>query len=298
MSYFVCNQEYAFGIDLSVYNAGVNGSQYPDFDQIAAHVPQVGFMALRTGQSWGYKDEAFPIYLREALRIGVCLLPYHVIYPGEPALRQMDALLNILEGVNLDTVRLVLDMELEHDQSRAVITNTLLSCIEFLMSETGRLPIIYSRALWLNEHVHVNDLPPVDWWLAQYHFRRAYPDYTPEYPCPPLLPGGVSRWLIHQTAERGPAIGGAGRYMDYNRWNGTRANLLAYFGKKSDIPATVCPLNGLICTGRPNQIFNDALTNPSLADVAGRCEPTTQPEISQSFQTTPVPTEQIHETKK
>lgn len=126
---------------------------------------------------------------------------------------------------------MVLDVELEHGQTRAMITNTLLTALELLEQETGRLPIVYSRAMWVDANLRVADLPKVDWWLAQYYYRRPFPQYTPEYPCPPRMPKGVDHWLIHQTSERGPAIGGVGNYMDYDRWNGTPVDVLAYFGR-------------------------------------------------------------------
>lgn len=134
----------------------------------------------------------FKRFYEESTRIGACVLPYHVLYPGEPALKQMNHFLNILEGIDLDTVRLVLDVELVHDQSRSMITNTLLGCLDLLKYETGRYPIVYSRALWINEHVHIKDLPELDWWLAHYYARRPWPAYTPEYPCPPLRPKALT----------------------------------------------------------------------------------------------------------
>lgn len=244
MSYFSRNQGLAFGIDLSRYNASADFTQTPDFDQIAAHQPSVNFIAIRAGVSWGYRDPMFRLFYEQATRIGARVLPYHVLYPGEPALKQMDSFLRILRGVDLDTVRLALDVELEHGQTRAVITNTLLSCLELLQQETGRLPVVYSRAMWVDANLKVADLPRLDWWLAQYYYRKPFPQYTPEYPCPPRLPKGVDHWLIHQTTERGPAIGGVGSYMDYDRWNGTPADVLAYFGQAR---TTVCPLDGETC---------------------------------------------------
>ena len=60
------------------------------------------------------------------------------------------------------------------------------------------------------------------------------------------MPKGVDRWLIHQTSERGPAIGGVGKYMDYDRWNGTPADVLAYFGRTEAVKV-ICPLDGEVC---------------------------------------------------
>ncbi|HNW95794.1 MAG TPA: GH25 family lysozyme [Anaerolineaceae bacterium] len=241
------NGQFAFGIDLSVYNSSADGKRRPDFERIAAHQPRVEFAALRTGQSWGYRDPAFAFYVQEARRIGLCVLPYHVVFPAESAARQMDAFLGILEGEDLEHLRLVLDMELEHGQTRRRITDTLNACLEILDEETGRYPIVYSRASWVDQYLEVSDLPELDWWLAQYYARRAYPGFTPEYPCPPRLPKGISSWLIHQTAERAPAIGGSGWYMDYNRWAGKSEDLLRYFGRQIETVPQLCPLDGKPC---------------------------------------------------
>ena len=93
MSYFVRNQEFAFGIDMSRYNASADLSQTPDFDQIAAHDPAVDFVAIRAGVSWGYRDPMFRHFFPQAQAMGACVLPYHVLYPGEPALKQVDSFL-------------------------------------------------------------------------------------------------------------------------------------------------------------------------------------------------------------
>ena len=146
MTYFTTNQQYPLGIDLSVYNCSADGRRRPNFDLIAAHQPAVEFIAMRTGQSWGYRDPAFSYYLAEAQRIGVCILPYHVVFPGESARRQMDSFLNILAGLDIESVRLVLDLELDHSQTRGKITQTLGECLKILQAETGRLPLVYSSA--------------------------------------------------------------------------------------------------------------------------------------------------------
>lgn len=248
MSYFKENEPYAFGIDLSRYNSSADGKVGVNFDTIAAHRPKVSFIAMRTGVSWGYQDSCFAQYFAEARRIGVCILPYHVVYPGQPAQAQVDNLLRILNGCDLSAVRLVLDLELDFELSRTVITQTVLGCMQLLEKKCGRLPILYSRAGWVNAHLSVADLPASDWWLAQYRWAKPSPLVTPEHPCPPALPKGVSTWLIHQTASRAPSIGApANPYMDYNRWNGSAADVRAYFGREE---VQVCPLDGQACDGR------------------------------------------------
>jgi GH25 family lysozyme M1 (1,4-beta-N-acetylmuramidase) len=175
----------------------------------------------------------------------------------------MDAFLAILKNANLDELRLVLDVELAQGKTKWHITRVVKEALEYIKKATGRYPIIYSRALWVNENLQVEDLPTVDWWLAQYILSLDTPLYTPEYPCPPLLPRGVQKWLIHQTAQRAPAIGGVGYYMDYNRWNGSQEQLWAYFGIEKRVPA-LCPFDHMPCERAPKTLQ----TRPMKEEVA------------------------------
>lgn len=75
------------------------------------------------------------------------------------------------------------------------------------------------------------------------------------------MPNGISRWLIHQTAEKGNggAVGVGSYYVDQNRFNGTQEQLMAYFGRieaplEPEPPATETPLFRVrIVTVKPNK---------------------------------------------
>ena len=220
-----------FGIDISRYQYSSDGKQKPNFDTINT---ACDFVAVRAGISWGYTDPWFAYSWAHILKPR---LAYHVIYPGEDAGRQVDHFLDIVQPEASD--RLVLDMELDHGYSKARITDTLLTCMELLREETGRYPIIYSRASWINQFVDVSLLPSVTlWWLAHYLTRLPDPQYTPEKTPPPALPNGVNSWFMHQTSEHGngSAVGVVSHYVDCNRFNGTQAELLAYFGLDEETP--------------------------------------------------------------
>lgn len=243
------NSNLAFGIDISRYNTSPDGKVKVDFDTIASHVPEVVFIAMRAGVSWGYQDPWFAYYFAEAGRIARVRLAYHVLYPGESPQRQMDNFFRILGDADLSVVPLVLDLELDHGCSLSQITSCTSQALKLIKDRSGRIPIIYSRAGWVNQFLRVSDLPPVFWWLAQYRWSLPFPFYTPEYPCPPALPAGVDSWLAHQTAARGASIGAKANYfMDYNRWNGSKADVLAFIGSLPPEPV-ICPLDGLPCTG-------------------------------------------------
>ena len=244
----------AFGIDLSRYNTSADGRIKVDFDVIANHDPEVVFIAMRAGVSWGYQDPWFATYLAEAQRIQRVPMAYHVLYPGEPVAAQMDNFFRILGAVDFTRVPLVLDLELDHGQSKSRITTATNQAVTILTQRTGRTPLIYSRTSWVDAHVCVADLPPVHWWLAQYRWPRPYPLYTPEYPSPPApLPIGVTDWTVHQTGSRCKSIGGASYFMDYNRWHGTKADVLAFIGEGPQ-EALICPVDGGAC---PRLFAND-----------------------------------------
>ncbi|HOH92202.1 MAG TPA: GH25 family lysozyme [Anaerolineaceae bacterium] len=221
----------AFGIDISKWQSSADGKRKMDFDAVTKHKEPVSFIAARAGIADDYEDSMFQYYWKEMKRIRSNRIAYHVLYFGINAVAQMDNLFGILKGkVDWNHDRIALDLEITDISQRGQYTQTTLDCLEICKQRTGRYPIAYSRAGWVNSHLNINDLPELDWWLAYYLRPNEYPDYTPEHPGPPLLPNGVSQYLIHQTSEKGKSIGAIGHYMDYNRWNGDENSVAAYFG--------------------------------------------------------------------
>lgn len=226
----------AFGIDISRYQSSKDGSKKMDFDAVRAHSEEVTFIAARTGISWGYNDPMFRYYWDEMARIQVMRIAYHVLYFGESALAQMDSLFRMLDGkTNFAHDRIALDVEVAGINTRSRITATTQKCLDICRTRTGFYPMLYSRAEWVNTNLSVRDLPTLDWWLATYRRPLVSPLYTQEHNGPPYLPKGVSSYLIHQTGDRCKSIGGVSYYMDYNRWNGGKADVLRYFGNPGGV---------------------------------------------------------------
>lgn len=220
---------YPFGIDISRYQYSGDGKQKPDFEKMRANT---SYVAVRAGISWGYQDPWFR-HSWDNLD-GHNRLAYHVPHFGEDPMRQMDSFFRIIEGSDFNHDRLVLDLELDHGHSKRKITDSVKSMLEICKTRTGRYPILYSRATWVNPFMYATEIPTeVDWWFANYLAPRPEPQYTPEKTPPPLLPVGIRKWLIHQTAEKGngSAVGVASYYVDTNRWNGTMEDMNAYFGR-------------------------------------------------------------------
>jgi lysozyme len=214
----------AFGIDISKWN--IKDNVTPDWAKVKA---SCNFIAIRSGVSWGYTDPWFVHNWAGAQ--GMPRMAYHVIYFGEDATKQMDALFKIVQG-DWKHDRLVLDLEVAADNTKSKITDTTAKCINLIEARTGKRPVLYSRASWVNQNMNVLAMPICDWWLAQYKYALPYPLYTPEATSPPALPTGVSDWLIHQTGEKysGKEVGVSSYYVDSNRWNGDVHSVLDYFG--------------------------------------------------------------------
>ena len=228
--------DYAFGIDISHWNGAVN------FDVVKANSPKVVFIAAKASEGASFKDSQFTRNWAEMRRIGVCRMAYHYMRFSTSAVAQRDNLLSATSDWDWEHDRLVLDCEEESTLTASQITDVVNTLMAQLRTVTGRLPILYSRAEWVNRKIIVSRLPNnVDWWLAHYLKPLPEPQYTPEKLPPPALPTGVSRWLIHQTGDHCKSIGTAKIYMDYDRWNGNSDDILAYFGL-TDVPAPEPPL--------------------------------------------------------
>lgn len=227
----------AFGIDISKYQASADGKKRMNFEAIRSHSEKVTFIASRAGISWGYKDPQFNYHWEQSGLLGVGRIAYHVIYFGESAVAQMDSLFKMLERrSNFKHDRIALDLEVAGINTKSRITSTTLNCLEICKARTGRYPMVYSRANWVNTYLSIKDLPKLDWWLATYRKTAPAPFYTSEHPGPPFLPKGVDNYLIHQTGDKCKSIGAQSHFMDYNRWNGDVNSVLTYFSNPSAMP--------------------------------------------------------------
>ena len=221
--------EKPFGIDVSKYQGKI------DWDVVAAHAPKVVFTGIRATVNWGYTDSWFDRNWSEAKRVGILRTAYHVIFPGESASRQVNHFINTV-GSDLGELPLTLDIELDHGMSYTEIRDNLFACATLVENQTGRKPIIYSRALWIDEHVTgpAGKVPKwlneYDWWLA--HYLRS----SEEHPGPPRLPKGVDRerCIIHQTGDHTVGFGVESKMLDYNRWQGDLESLYRYAGTTAE----------------------------------------------------------------
>lgn len=219
--------DYSFGIDISQFQCYPDGSKMIDFNCLKQHEPKISFIIARATVSWGYKDTRFDWYWQEMQRIGVCRAAYHFAYPSQDYKRQANWFLTTVNPQEHD--RLAIDLEVVQGVGKIAMTDFANALISYIQECTGRRPILYSRKQWLEDYLYPDKLVPVDLWLAQY--ANVQGAYAPEKIPPPDLPKGFSTWLIHQTGGYcKPFCNAASKVLDYDRWNGTEADVKAYFG--------------------------------------------------------------------
>lgn len=223
-----------FGIDVSKWQGKIDWDVIAKFDS-----PKLEFVGIRASINYAYTDTWFARNWSEAKRVGIPRTAYHVVYPGSSPEKQVSYFLDVV-GSDIGELPLTLDCELDHNLHYTKIASCILQCAVLIESATGRKPLIYSRALWVDDYITGSgQTPPAwlnnyDWWLA------LYLNTTSEHPGPPTLPRGVNRerCKIHQTSQKGAPIGVQSKQLDYDRWQGTSASLLAYLSKLPSPPQT------------------------------------------------------------
>jgi len=216
-----------FGVDVSSWQGIIN------WNTIATHQPKVCFAFIRASQGTGFIDPHFKRNWTEAKSYGIARGAYHYMQFDQDLSGQMNSFIKTLEG-DFGELPLVLDCEADGGKTKAVIKHAILHCSSLIKNLTRRDPIIYSRALWINEFVEggpwLNDFY---WWLAQYLF------IADEHPGPVLLPKGLNRdrCLVHQTTSHGAPIGVNSKQMDYDRWQFDLSHFQSFVAPYVSTPA-------------------------------------------------------------
>lgn len=211
------------GIDVSRHQGVMNWQ--------TAKNRNVIYAGVRVSISWAYVDDQAKRNLQGALELGIIPLPYWVLHPNEDPKRQVDHFFNTLTGWGFDikTLHSVIDVELyagAHACTAAKYQSALSNALVYAKTISGKAPIIYSRASFIDSYVtgrNANWAAKAPAWYNQYHWWLAqYLSSGLEHPGPVKLPAGVERerCLIHQTTDKadGRTYGAESASIDLNRW--------------------------------------------------------------------------------
>src|SRR3989304_1851163 len=147
-----------FGIDQSRYQADTNYATMKLADD-PPEVPQIEFCGVCSGISYGFQDKWFPHHWKGLKDIAIKRMPYHILYPGEAVEAQIGNMLRVI-GNDPGEGPAVIDIELDHGQTKSKITQAAEQAVIITKRETGRQPLIYTRPIWVRDFM----LKDIDWY--------------------------------------------------------------------------------------------------------------------------------------
>ena len=130
----------------------------------------------------------------------------------------------------------VLDLEADGDLSPAEITNSGASFVLRVNENLGVLPLLYSRAYWLNANTVPDDLMKLlDLWIARYTSKgKPWGNILPWPDSPRIKPRDYDDWKFWQWSAdgngRGAEFGASSNSIDLNYFNGDQAAFDEYVG--------------------------------------------------------------------
>lgn len=245
---------YPLGLDVSSYQRTM------DWQRAISTGARFAFCKATEGASW--VDPQFAANWSELRRLGLPHGAYHFFRPAQ-SLSQIELFVETVKPEAHE--RLVLDVENNGGLSRADLTRKVVEAVEIIYARSGRYPILYSRASFLNSNVNVGDLPKLDYWLAQYRYPLPYPFFTEPYPTEKLvMPYGVrpEQVKFHQSSEKGNGRrrGAQSYYIDLDTFLGTEDGLAAYFG------AAIVPEPEPLYEARVTADVLNVRSSPEIAD--------------------------------
>lgn len=215
---------YPLGIDVSRYQKQMDWSK--------AASAGVKFAFVKATEGTGIVDSEFARNWDALRHSDILHGAYHFFRPLQ-GFEQIDRFIDVV--IPRDDEVMVLDVEDHGRLDRLTLTELIYEAMARIDERTGRWPLLYTRAMWLNDYTDARLWPrELRYWLAKYRARAPWPLFTDELPTENLtIPIGVERAqvLFHQTSERGKAslYGSQSYYIDLNRFIGTADELRAYF---------------------------------------------------------------------
>lgn len=231
---------------------------FMDIAKLAKKLPVVYGVIARATISWGYQDSHFPYFKKEVrenskIRIDNGGLPlffggYHVVYPDQPVQTQADNFFRTAGDDIAQDYPATIDAELHRNMSVAVIAESIGKHIDIFEARTGKTPVIYSRAGWLNQYVtNFGDYVP-DWFKRVDFHLALYGSAGVEHAGPLTsnaqwgVPKGLAstnQLIMQQTSDTIPGTDyGTPNFekIDINRWQFDEAHLLNYIGYTNPPP--------------------------------------------------------------
>ena len=142
---------------------------------------------------------------------------YHFFYASDDPKKQAEHFLATIGKLKPTDLPPVLDVEITDHSDAQTILNGVLTWLETIEDETGRLPIIYSGISFAKQYLNDEKLSKYPLWIADYNKTL-----------PPLPePWQKQGWKFWQYTETGHALGINGN-VDHSYFNGSKDDLSSF----------------------------------------------------------------------
>jgi lysozyme len=235
--------DYTLGIDVSKWNGAMNWQTAEDAGAKFAFI-RAGSINKTSGVC--YTDYRFEENSTEApghFPVGF----YWYYRPQHDPEKQADYLSELI-GDKDWKLPPVLDLEESGGLSAAAVTNSAASFALRVNENLSMLPLLYSRAYWLNDNTVPDDfMKMLKLWIARYTSKgKPWGNILPWPDSPKIKPRDYDDWLFWQWSAdgngRGAEFGGSSNSMDLNYFNGDQQafdEFLLYLGAEPMKPKRI-----------------------------------------------------------
>ncbi|MCW5802122.1 MAG: hypothetical protein KIT31_07025 [Deltaproteobacteria bacterium] len=198
-----------FGIDISKWQGTINWTSVKNAGVVFAFV--------RVSDGVNTPDAKFASNWSGAKNAGIIRGAYQFFRPAQSVTAQADMMINALGGsYTPGDLPPVIDVEADGGLAPATVASRVRQWVDRVQGALGVTPIVYTgKYFWRDEVGSPASFAPNPLWIAQY--TSLCPD----------LPAPWSKWTFWQYSDKGTVAGISGP-VDVNKFNGTKADLLAF----------------------------------------------------------------------
>lgn len=198
------------GIDVSVYQGTI------DWNRVKAD--GVVYAMIRVSDGLNSPDSKFAANWSGSRAAGVIHGAYQYFEPAQDPIAQADMLLSKMGTFKADDLPPTIDVEASGGLTPAQVAAKVKQWIAHVKAKTGRDPIVYTGFYFWRDSVGGANVLPSALFHAQYTTAAC-----------PNIAAPWTDWAFWQYTSSG-SVDGINGNVDTDRWNGTKAQLMAFLG--------------------------------------------------------------------
>lgn len=222
------------GVDVSKWQGTMNWSKTVSAGARFAII-RAGYSSSNGGGN--YTDERFEENVIGADSVGLPIGYYWYFRPNYNVNAQVDYFCSLIRD-KPRRLPVVMDLESTGNLTPAVITRRSADFALRVNENINELPMLYSRAYWLNANTIPDDLMKLlELWIARYTSKgKPWGNLLPWPDSPRIKPRDYDTWVFWQYSadgnNKGAEFGASSNSIDLNYFNGDMAAFRTYIGEE------------------------------------------------------------------